>query len=169
MGRNTSRSPSPPPKTRRRSNSPSIPTSTEKVERIKIDVPVIVDQDPERRKERERQLALRLAQREAEGELVPRKVVDPKIEMAKLAMTRGGGAYIPPHRLRAMMAEQSELDNQSAEYQRLRWDALRKSINGLINKVCTSSTAYIKKVLITKNRSISPISRCSYPKFLVKI
>lgn len=27
-------------------------------------------------------------------------------------------------------------DKASAEFQRLSWDALRKSINGLINKVC---------------------------------
>ena len=96
------------------------------MERIKIDVPNIVDYDTERRKERERQLALRLAQREAEGDLIPKKLVDPKVEMAKLAMTRGGGAYIPPHRLRAMLAEQAELDNQSAEYQRLRWGRFEK-------------------------------------------
>ena len=29
-------------------------------------------------------------------------------------------------------------DQSSPEYQRMTWDALRKSINGLINKVCRS-------------------------------
>jgi pre-mRNA-splicing factor CWC22 len=33
-----------------------------------------------------------------------------------------------------MQAEASK-DKNSAEFQRLSWDALRKSINGLINKV----------------------------------
>lgn len=55
-------------------------------------------------------------------------------EFAKLLGSRSGGAYIPPARLRAMQAEAAK-DKKSAEYQRLSWDALRKSINGLINKV----------------------------------
>lgn len=55
-------------------------------------------------------------------------------EFAKLLGSRSGGAYIPPARLRAMQAEASK-DKNSAEFQRLSWDALRKSINGLINKV----------------------------------
>jgi pre-mRNA-splicing factor CWC22 len=57
-----------------------------------------------------------------------------KAEFAKLLGSRSGGAYIPPARLRAMQAEAAK-DKKSAEYQRLSWDALRKSINGLINKV----------------------------------
>jgi pre-mRNA-splicing factor CWC22 len=57
-----------------------------------------------------------------------------KAEFAKLLGSRSGGAYIPPARLRMLQAEASK-DKRSAEYQRLSWDALRKSINGLINKV----------------------------------
>lgn len=34
-------------------------------------------------------------------------------------------------------------DKESAEYQRLTWDALRKSINGLVNKVNTSNIKFI--------------------------
>ena len=60
-----------------------------------------------------------------------------KEEFAKLLGSRSGGAYIPPARLRAMQAEAAK-DKKSAEYQRLSWDALRKSINGLINKVSRS-------------------------------
>lgn len=55
-------------------------------------------------------------------------------EFAKLLGSRSGGAYIPPARLRALQQEAAK-DKNSAEYQRLSWDALRKSINGLINKV----------------------------------
>lgn len=58
-----------------------------------------------------------------------------KAEFSKMLSTRTGGAYIPPARLRAMQAEAAK-DKMSPEYQRLSWDALRKSINGMINKVC---------------------------------
>ncbi|CAB4031780.1 pre-mRNA-splicing factor CWC22 homolog, partial [Paramuricea clavata] len=47
-------------------------------------------------------------------------------------LTRAGGAYIPPAKLK-MLREQIE-DKSSSEYQRLSWEALKKSINGLINK-----------------------------------
>lgn len=57
-----------------------------------------------------------------------------KADFARLLGTRSGGAYIPPSRLRAMQLEASK-DKTSAEYQRMSWDALRKSLNGLINKV----------------------------------
>ncbi len=46
---------------------------------------------------------------------------------------KAGGVYIPPFKLAQMLREAK--DESSAQYQRLRWDALRKSINGLINKV----------------------------------
>ena len=52
---------------------------------------------------------------------------------------RTGGVYIPPFKLaqmRAQMeAEGKKEDKTSKEYQRMTWEALRKSINGLINKV----------------------------------
>eukprot|EP00879_Flechtneria_rotunda_P006154 GHRR01006471.1.p1 GENE.GHRR01006471.1~~GHRR01006471.1.p1 ORF type:complete len:946 (+),score=354.04 GHRR01006471.1:464-3301(+) len=52
----------------------------------------------------------------------------------KAAMTgRAGGAYIPPFRLARMMAEID--DKNSTAAQKLSWEALRKSLNGLINKV----------------------------------
>lgn len=46
---------------------------------------------------------------------------------------RAGGAYIPPFRLARMMAEID--DKNSVAAQKLSWEALRKSLNGLINKV----------------------------------
>jgi len=46
-----------------------------------------------------------------------------------------GGVYIPPFKL-AMMQKEIQ-DKSSKEYQKLTWDALRKSLNGLINKVRT--------------------------------
>jgi pre-mRNA-splicing factor CWC22 len=50
-----------------------------------------------------------------------------------LVAGRAGGAYIPPFRLARMMAEID--DKNSAAAQKLSWEALRKSLNGLINKV----------------------------------
>ena len=52
-------------------------------------------------------------------------------------LTRTGGAYIPPAKLRMMQREIS--DKSSVAYQRLSWEALKKSINGLINKVKCNS------------------------------
>lgn len=67
--------------------------------------------------------------------LVTKSKVDPVIEFKKMQLTRGGGTYIPPHRLRAMMAEQEQEDKEGEAFQRMSWEALKKSINGLINKV----------------------------------
>ncbi|XP_004295206.1 PREDICTED: pre-mRNA-splicing factor CWC22 homolog [Fragaria vesca subsp. vesca] len=60
--------------------------------------------------------------------------------MANLGKT--GGVYIPPYKLARMMKEVE--DKSSVEYQRLTWDALRKSINGLVNKV---NAANIKNII----------------------
>lgn len=46
---------------------------------------------------------------------------------------RSGGVYVPPFKLAQMMKDVD--DKSSMQYQRLTWDALRKSINGLVNKV----------------------------------
>eukprot|EP00914_Ancora_sagittata_P014068 GHVO01027550.1.p1 GENE.GHVO01027550.1~~GHVO01027550.1.p1 ORF type:complete len:610 (+),score=121.32 GHVO01027550.1:36-1865(+) len=58
-----------------------------------------------------------------------------KVTTAEL--TRTGGVYVPPFKLQRMMeGEDSEQREQFSEaFQRLSWEALRKSFNGLINKV----------------------------------
>lgn len=71
-----------------------------------------------------------------------------QMETAKVT-TRAGGAYIPPHRLRQM--QQSVKDTSSEEYQRITWEALKKSINGLINKVNTSNIKMIIPELFGEN------------------
>ncbi len=53
--------------------------------------------------------------------------------LSKGIVGRAGGAYIPPARLRQMTALIS--DPASEETQRVTWEALKKSINGYINKV----------------------------------
>ncbi|KAH9462253.1 hypothetical protein MJO29_003025 [Puccinia striiformis f. sp. tritici] len=118
-------------------------------ERLQVDIPRIHDNDPARRREREEQLRIRLAEQELAGIVKPKP--DPKLEMQKMAATRGGGAYIPPARLRAMQAQMEVQDPSSPEYQRIRWDALRKSINGLINKVNVGNIKFIVPELFSEN------------------
>lgn len=64
--------------------------------------------------------------------------------MAKQGIQKGvfGGVYIPPFRLAQMMKECE--DKTSQNYQRLTWDALRKSLNGVVNKV---NSANMRKML----------------------
>jgi pre-mRNA-splicing factor CWC22 len=63
--------------------------------------------------------------------------------------TRAGGAYIPPARLREM--QKSITDKKSAEFQRMAWEALKKSIQGLINKTNTANIKMIVPELFSEN------------------
>ncbi|WVZ71352.1 hypothetical protein U9M48_019945 [Paspalum notatum var. saurae] len=62
---------------------------------------------------------------------------------------RTGGIYIPPFRMAQMMREVE--DKSSTEYQRLTWDALKKSINGLVNKVNATNIKNIVPELFAEN------------------
>ncbi|GAB2224694.1 hypothetical protein Drorol1_Dr00005462 [Drosera rotundifolia] len=68
---------------------------------------------------------------------------------ALAALGRTGGVYIPPFKLARMIREVE--DKSSVEYQRLTWDALRKSINGLVNKVNASNIKNTVPELFAKN------------------
>jgi pre-mRNA-splicing factor CWC22 len=72
-----------------------------------------------------------------------------KAEYEKLLNMRSGGTYIPPARLRALQAQIT--DRSSKEYQRMAWEALKKSINGLINKVNVSNIKHIVPELFGEN------------------
>jgi len=72
-----------------------------------------------------------------------------KAEYEKLLNTRAGGTYVPPARLRALQAQIT--DKTSKEYQRMAWEALKKSINGLINKVNVSNIKHIVPELFGEN------------------
>ncbi|MFS7960547.1 putative MIF4G-like, type 3, initiation factor eIF-4 gamma, MA3, MIF4G-like domain superfamily [Helianthus anomalus] len=61
----------------------------------------------------------------------------------------GGGLYIPPFRLPSMMPEVE--DKSSLEYQKMTWDALKKSINGLVNKVNAANIKDIIPELFSEN------------------
>ena len=72
-----------------------------------------------------------------------------KAEYEKLLTMRSGGTYIPPARLRALQSQIT--DKSSKEYQRMAWEALKKSINGLINKVNVSNIKFIVPELFGEN------------------
>lgn len=74
--------------------------------------------------------------------LIKKPVLDP------LSM-KSGGAYIPPARLKMMQDAIS--DKSSPEFQRLAWEALKKSIVGLVNKVNVSNIGIIVKELFKEN------------------
>ncbi|KAJ5309418.1 uncharacterized protein N7443_001879 [Penicillium atrosanguineum] len=110
--------------------------------------------DDERAIERERQLAERVREHERK-EAVRKPMTDEekqasaKAEYEKLLNMRSGGTYIPPARLRALQAQIT--DKTSKEYQRMAWEALKKSINGLINKVNVSNIKFIVPELFGEN------------------
>ena len=62
---------------------------------------------------------------------------------------RAGGAYVPPFKLAQMMREIE--DKSSPEYQRITWEALKKSINGLVNKINSSNVKNIVPELFNEN------------------
>ena len=77
------------------------------------------------------------------------KAFDARAEFAKLN-TRSGGVYVPPARLRAMR-EAAAADKSSQEYQRLSWDALRKSITGIVNRVNIANIKQVVPELLAEN------------------
>ncbi|KAI9886742.1 MAG: pre-mRNA-splicing factor cwc22 [Watsoniomyces obsoletus] len=118
--------------------------------------PSFPDIDPQRAVERETQLAERLRRRQVEAPPPPPKVLTDeekqalaKAEYERLLNVRSGGTYIPPARLRALQAQIT--DKSSKEYQRMAWEALKKSINGLINKVNVSNIKHIVPELFNEN------------------
>ncbi|PGH07206.1 pre-mRNA-splicing factor cwc22 [Helicocarpus griseus UAMH5409] len=100
---------------------------------------------------REQHLAERLRKREAPAKPLTEeeKQAAAKTEYEKLLNMRSGGTYIPPAKLRALQAQIT--DKTSKEYQRMAWEALKKSINGLINKVNVSNIKYIVPELFGEN------------------
>lgn len=138
-----------PPASRRRSRSPS------SIPRRDLPRVTVSDIDPIRKAERERQLTAHMAAKELEkiegGKTKEKeKEFDAQAEFAKLTSLRSGGVYVPPARLRAMQAAASQ-DKNSTEYQRTTWDALRKSITGIVNRVNIANIKQIVPELFSEN------------------
>lgn len=145
-----SRSPSPErraPRLRQRSRTRSRSPPPRRQEALPRDV------DRSRAFERQRQMEQRLkAQDAADAKplTAEERQAAAKKEYERLLTMRSGGTYIPPARLRALQAEIGD-DPKSKEYQRMAWEALKKSINGLINKVNVSNIKHIVPELFGEN------------------
>ncbi|KAI3151077.1 hypothetical protein CBS147325_2584 [Penicillium roqueforti] len=114
----------------------------------------VLKADAEYADDRERQLTERVREHEKrEAARKPmteeQKQASAKAEYEKLLTMRSGGTYIPPARLRALQAQIT--DKTSKEYQRMAWEALKKSINGLINKINVSNIKFIVPELFAEN------------------
>lgn len=72
----------------------------------------------------------------------------PKIKK-DLLTSKTGGAYIPPAKLRMMQAEIT--DKSSEAYQRISWEALKKSIHGFINKINVDNIGIVTRELLKEN------------------
>lgn len=107
------------------------------------------DDDRTRDHDRQRDLEFRARQEPPKPVTEEQKQAAAKAEYEKLLNMRSGGTYIPPARLRALQAQIT--DKSSKEYQRMAWEALKKSINGLINKVNVSNIKFIVPELFNEN------------------
>lgn len=77
------------------------------------------------------------------------KLADARAEYQKLLSLRSQGVYLPPQKLRALQA--AITDRSSKEYQRMAWEALKKSVNGLVNKVNTANIKFVVPELFGEN------------------
>ncbi|KAL9017642.1 MAG: hypothetical protein Q9185_005038 [Variospora sp. 1 TL-2023] len=112
----------------------------------------INDVNPQRATEWDHRLAERTRKQGSKPTKPPteeEKQAAAKAEYEKLLNSRSGGTYIPPARLKALQSQIT--DKTSKEYQRMAWEALKKSINGLINKVNVSNIKFIVPELFTEN------------------
>ena len=67
-----------------------------------------------------------------------------KDKINEMLNTRSGGTYIPPYKMAAYIESiRKKGDTKREEYQKICWDLLKKSLNGLINKVNNSNIQQI--------------------------
>ncbi|KAI8910361.1 armadillo-type protein, partial [Gorgonomyces haynaldii] len=76
-------------------------------------------------------------------------MTDPQQSVTEKLFGRTGGAYLPPAKMRQLQAQIT--DKSSEDYQRMTWEALKKSINGLINKINVSNIKNIVPELFSEN------------------
>lgn len=77
------------------------------------------------------------------------KIAEAKKEYDRLINQRSGGTYIPPAKLRQLQSQIN--DKTSKEYQRMAWEALKKSIQGVVNRANTSNMKYIVGEIFGEN------------------
>lgn len=80
---------------------------------------------------------------------LPKQPEPAKVKKVDLLTSKTGGAYIPPAKLRMMQAEIT--DKSSEAYQRISWEALKKSIHGFINKINVDNIGIVTRELLKEN------------------
>ncbi|KAK3296073.1 uncharacterized protein B0H64DRAFT_342132 [Chaetomium fimeti] len=148
--RSPTRSPIPPP--RRRSSPPRDRSPSHSGDRSPVRSPPRRRSPPPARRDADR---YRPAKKErtpppvAPVKTEEEKLADARAEYQKLLNLRSQGVYLPPQKLRALQA--AITDKSTKEYQRMAWDALKKSINGLVNKVNTANIKFVVPELFGEN------------------
>uniref|UniRef100_A0A1D1XL51 Pre-mRNA-splicing factor CWC22 n=1 Tax=Anthurium amnicola TaxID=1678845 RepID=A0A1D1XL51_9ARAE len=105
--------------------------------------------DRRRRREKRADREARSREEEKPEDALPPPPPPPPLPDAVANAGRSGGVYIPPFKMAQMMRDVQ--DKSSEAYQRLSWDALRKSINGLVNKVNAANIKNIIPELFSEN------------------
>jgi hypothetical protein len=87
-------------------------------------------------------MALDLANDELNGAVAKPKI-DFKLEVARNAAVKSGGAYIPPHRLKAMMLDAEEHDKEGAG----EWYGLQQEtgVNVCVRRVPTTELGGVEE------------------------
>lgn len=73
-----------------------------------------------------------------------------RLEYERLTNLRDNGTYVPPAKLRALLAQFS-VTQGSLEMQKMQWESLKKQINGLVNKTNKSNIKAIAVDLFKLN------------------
>eukprot|EP01080_Neovahlkampfia_damariscottae_P004805 gene4805-8391_t len=103
----------------------------------------------ERDKERERQ-RLEREERQKKGLATSKPLLKTEEKKNSLSSNlKTGGVYIPPFKLKRSQIPVK--DKKSIEFQRINWDALKKSINGIVNKVNIANITNIIPELFAEN------------------
>jgi pre-mRNA-splicing factor CWC22 len=62
-----------------------------------------------------------------------------------------GNVYMPPYKMRAMLEKLKQESQETEAHQKYMWESLRKSLNGIVNKVNVSNISNIVMELFNEN------------------
>lgn len=74
--------------------------------------------------------------------------MEPKGQMMPANM---GSVYLPPHKMKAILEKMKTNDESSEQNQKYMWEMLRKSLNGIVNKVNVANISNIVMELFNEN------------------
>mgnify|MGYP000748915887 CR=1 FL=1 len=75
----------------------------------------------------------------------------PEGQRGALMPAKAGGVYIPPFKLKKMLEELKTSEETTEAHQKYMWEMLRKSINGIVNKVNVSNIHNVVLELFNEN------------------